>query len=450
MKILVIDDEQSLARTLTSFLRELGHQVECAYNGVEGREKAAAFQPDIVFLDVHLPDILGLEVIDQIKSKRPSTVVIMMTGSGTVKHAVEAMRKGAEDYLTKPLDLDELQILVERITSNLNLRQEVADLKTALRQGYAKDYLFLPSPAMGKVYAQIEKVAAQENVTVLILGETGTGKEHAARLIHLFSPRSSKPFVELHCGAFPETLLESELFGHEAGAFTDAKKQKKGLFEMAQGGTVFLDEVGELPLTLQTKLLKVLEQKTLRRLGGTQEIKLDVRIISATNRDLEKEVKDGKFRADLYYRLNVFPITLSPLRERPEDVKSLIEFFFREARKTFAKDLDPLDGEVLGLLQAYRWPGNTRELKNAINRMVLTAEGRKVSKDDIPLEIAEQDSSSLSLDNGSDLSMVEAEKKGILKALERTKGNKSLAAKELGISRNTLLNKIKRYGLEKG
>ncbi len=448
MKILVIDDEKSLAKTMTSFLRDLGHQVETAFTGVEGREKAALFNPDIVLLDVHLPDILGLEILGQIKSKNPSAVVIMVTGSGTVKHAVEAMRKGAEDYLTKPLNLDELQLLLEKVTDNLNLRQQVVDLKNALREGYAKDYLFLSSPEMGKVYGQIEKVASQENVTVLILGETGTGKEHVARLMHLFSPRSAKPFVELHCGAFPETLLESELFGYEAGAFTDAKKQKKGLFETAQGGTVFLDEVGELPLTIQTKLLKVLEQKTLRRLGGTQEIKLDVRIISATNRELEKEVKEGNFRADLYYRLNVFPLTIMPLRDRPNDVKSLIDFFFKEACKTFAKTLEPLDSGILAVLQAYPWPGNTRELKNAINRMVLTAEGSKIIRDDIPLEILEPTPPASAKDNGSDLSMVETEKRNILKALQRTSGNKSLAAKELGISRNTLLNKIKRYGLE--
>ena len=450
MKILVIDDEKSLAKTLSSFMGELGHQVDCVFTGAEGLQKAAALKPDIVLLDVHLPDILGLEILAQIKAKDPSVVVIMMTGSATVKHAVEAMRKGAEDYLTKPLDLDELQLLLEKITVNLDLRREVVDLRNALREGYAKDYLFLPSAAMAKVYAQIEKVAAQENVTTLILGETGTGKEHVARLIHLFSPRSSKPFVELHCGAFPETLLESELFGYEAGAFTDAKKQKKGLFETAQGGTVFLDEVGEMPLTIQTKLLKVLEQKTLRRLGGTQEIKLDVRIISATNRDLEKESREGKFRSDLYYRLNVFPISIVPLRERPEDVKSLIEFFFRESCKDFAKSLDPLDGDVLSILRAYPWTGNTRELKNAVNRMVLTAEGRKITKDDITLEILEHPAppSAMVADNGSDLSMEEAEKRNILKALQRTSGNKTLAAKELGISRNTLLNKIKRYGLE--
>ncbi len=447
MKILVIDDEKSLAKTLTAFLRDLGHQVETAFTAVEGREKALLFKPDIVLLDVHLPDILGLEIIEQIKSKAPATAVVMITGSGTVKHAVEAMRKGAEDYLTKPLDLDELQLLLEKITANLNLRQEVADLKNALREGYAKDYLFLSSPDMAKVYGQIEKVAFQENVTVLVLGETGTGKEHVARLIHLFSPRSAKPFVELHCGAFPETLLESELFGYEAGAFTDAKKQKRGLFEVAQGGTVFLDEVGELPLTIQTKLLKVLEQKTLRRLGGTQEIKLDVRIISATNRDLERDVKDGKFRADLFYRLNVFPVSITPLRGRKEDVKSLIDFFYKEACKAFAKALEPLEEGILAVLQSYSWPGNTRELKNAINRMVLTAEGTRIIKDDIPLEITEH-SPAPAPDNGGDLSMEEAEKRNILKALQRTSGNKSLAAKELGISRNTLLNKIKRYALE--
>lgn len=449
MKILIIDDEKSLANTLSSFLKDLGHEVETSFTAVAGREKAAQFKPDVVLLDVHLPDVLGLEILEQIKSKNPSAVVIMITGSGTVKHAVEAMRKGAEDYLTKPLNLDELQLLLEKVTANLNLRQEVAELKNALREGYAKDYLFLPSPEMGKVYGQVEKVAAQENVTALVLGETGTGKEHVARLIHLFSPRSAKPFVELHCGAFPETLLESELFGYEAGAFTDAKKQKKGLFETAQGGTVFLDEVGELPLTIQTKLLKVLEQKTLRRLGGTQEIKLDVRLVSATNRDLDKEVKDGKFRADLYYRLNVFPIFITPLRSRPDDVKSLIQFFFREACKTFAKPMEPLEGAILAILQSYSWPGNTRELKNAINRMVLTAEGQKITKDDIPLEVsAPAVSAAKAPDNGGDLSMEEAEKRNILKALQRTSGNKSLAAKELGISRNTLLNKIKRYGLE--
>lgn len=448
MKILVIDDEKSLARTMTSFLKDLDYQVETAFTAVEGREKAGVFKPDIILLDVHLPDMLGLDIIEELKKKNPNLVVIMMTGSGTVKHAVEAMRKGAEDYLTKPLDLDELQVLLEKVTANLRLRQEVVDLKNALREGYAKDYLFLSSPAMGKVYSQIEKVAAQENVSVIIFGETGTGKEHAARLIHVFSPRSTKPFVELHCGAFPETLLESELFGYEAGAFTDAKKQKKGLFETAQGGTVFLDEVGEMPLTIQTKLLKVLEQKTLRRLGGTQEIKLDVRVISATNRELEKEVKEGRFRADLYYRLNVFPVTITPLRERPEDVKSLIEFFYKESCKAFAKELDSLSPDVLTGLQSYPWPGNTRELKNAINRMVLNAEGKKIILDDIPVEFLVKNGQFSPVTDGGDLSMAESEKRSILKALEHTGGNRSLAARELGISRNTLLNKIKRYGFE--
>ncbi len=446
MKILVIDDEMSLAKTLTSFIKDLGHQVETAFTGAEGREKAVSFQPDIVLLDLHLPDVLGLDILDQVKDKNPSPVVIMVTGSGTVKHAVEAMRKGAEDYLTKPLNLDELQVVLEKINANLILRQEVADLKTALREGYAKDYLFLPSPAMAKVYGQVEKVASQENVTVIILGETGTGKEHVARLIHLFSPRSAKPFVELHCGAFPETLLESELFGYEAGAFTDAKKQKKGLFETAQGGTVFLDEVGELPLTIQTKLLKVLEQKILRRLGGTQEIKLDVRIISATNRDLEKDVKEGRFRADLYYRLNVFPITLAPLRERLEDVELLIGFFFEEACKDFEKKMEPLPAGIRSLLLAYSWPGNTRELKNILHRIVLNAEGTTVQADDLPSQVLVHDDSSAT-EEGT-LSMVESEKQSILKALKLTRGNKSKAAKELGISRNTLLAKVKKYKLE--
>jgi DNA-binding NtrC family response regulator len=449
MKILVVDDEKSLAKTMTSFLKDLGHEVECAFTGADGRDKAASFHPDVVLLDVHLPDILGLEVLEELKAKSPSTVVLMVTGSGTVKHAVEAMRRGAEDYLTKPLNLDELQVILEKTAANLELRQQVADLKDALRSGYAKDYLFLPSPAMSKAYAQIEKVASQDKVTVLVLGETGTGKEHVARLIHLFSPRSAKPFVELHCGAFPETLLESELFGFEAGAFTDARKQKKGLFETAQGGTVFLDEVGEMPLSIQTKLLKVLEQKTLRRLGGVQEIQLDVRVISATNRDLERDVKDGKFRADLFYRLNVFPIEVPPLRERPQDVNSLIQFFYQEACKAFAKKLEPLPAEILEGLQAYPWPGNTRELKNALNRLVLNADGKSIKKEDVPVEFLTAREERIPVGTeGGDLTMADAEKRSILRALEHTGGNRSLAARELGISRNTLLNKIKRYNLE--
>jgi DNA-binding NtrC family response regulator len=449
MKILVVDDEKSLAKTMTSFLKDLGHEVECAFTGVDGKNKAEQFKPDVVLLDVHLPDILGLEVLQDLKSKDPSPVVLMVTGSGTVKHAVDAMRKGAEDYLTKPLDLDELQVLLEKTSATLDLRQEVLDLKNALRNGYAKDYLFLSSPAMAKVYSQIEKVAFQEKVTVLVLGETGTGKEHVARLIHLFSPRSAKPFIELHCGAFPETLLESELFGYEAGAFTDAKKQKKGLFEAAQGGTVFLDEVGEMPLSVQTKLLKVLEQKTLRRLGGNQEIQLDVRVISATNRNLEKDVQEGKFRADLFYRLNVFPIEVRPLRERPEDVKSLIHFFYQEACRSFAKPLDPLPDEILSGLRSYPWPGNTRELKNAINRMVLNAEGKTIKKIDVPVEFLASRSERVPVSpDGNDMTMADAEKRSIVRALERNGGNRSVAARELGISRNTLLNKIKRYNLE--
>ncbi len=273
MKILIIEDEDLLARNLSRFLKDMGRQVFTASTATEGYRTALTENPDVILLDLHLPDQSGLELIPRLKTQNPVAVIIMMTASAEVRSAVEAMKAGAEDYLPKPLDLDELQLSLERVSEKLGLKREVAELKNALKQGYAKDYLFLNSPAMGKVYTQVEKVAAQENVTVLILGETGTGKEHVAKLIHLFSPRSAKPFVELHCGAFPETLLESELFGYEAGAFTDAKKQKKGLFETAQGGTVFLDEVGEMPLTVQTKLLKVLEQKTLRRLGGLRKFR---------------------------------------------------------------------------------------------------------------------------------------------------------------------------------
>jgi len=422
----------------------LGHQTQAAHSASEGLSLAAADPPDMLLLDINLPDKLGLEILPQLKRDKPGLVVVMMTASAEIKHAVEAMRAGAEDYLAKPLNLDELELLVGRVEEKLGLQREVAALKNALREGYAKEYLFLKSPAMAKVYSQIEKVAAQEKVTVLILGETGTGKEHAARLIHLFSKRSAKPFVELHCGAFPETLLESELFGYEAGAFTDAKKQKKGLFETAQGGTVFLDEVGELPMTVQTKLLKVLEQKILRRLGGTKEIALDVRIVSATNRNLEKEVEAGNFRPDLFYRLNVFPVSIPPLRERPEDMESLIGFFFREACSSFGKIMEPLGPAVFSALRACPWPGNTRQLKNVLNRMVLTAQGEEVRTEDIPEEVLK----SAPAPAGGGLSMAGAEKQNIRKVLEKTGGNKSLTARELGISRNTLLSKMKKHNLK--
>jgi two-component system, NtrC family, response regulator AtoC len=448
MRILIVDDEKPIVKVLAAFLGDLDYTVQFAHTTIAGREMAASFKPEIVLLDIYLPDGSGLDLLQHFKTKFPAAAVVMVTGVGDVKTAVEAMRAGAEDYLTKPLDLDELQLVLKRVEEKLGLRQKVETLEHHLQEQYTREYLFLSDESMRQVYAQIERVAKQDRVTTLILGETGTGKAHVAKLVHVLSSRTSKPFLELHCGAMPETLLESELFGHEAGAYTDARKTKVGLMEMAQGGSLFLDEVGELPLSIQVKLLKVLEQKTMRRLGGLQEIKLDVRVIAATNRDLSKAVKAGTFRSDLYYRLNVFPIQLPNLRSRPYDVLELAQFFFKEACRDFDKLLEPLSKGVLDLLKNYPWPGNVRELKNAINRMVINSSGNQIQVSDVPLEIREQKPSGVS--SGafpSVFSHDEAEKENIRQVLLATEFNKSKAAKKLGISRNTLLSKIKKYGL---
>jgi DNA-binding NtrC family response regulator len=299
---------------------------------------------------------------------------------------------------------------------------------------------------MQKLYEQVEQVAQQEKVTVMILGETGTGKEHVARLIHVLSPRASKPFVELHCGSLPESILESELFGYEPGAFTDAKRQKIGLFEEAQGGTVFLDEIGELTASVQMKLLKVLEQKTVRRLGGNREIPLDVRVVTATHRNLETEVKEGRFRSDLFYRLNVVPLMIPALRDRPNDIVQLANFFLQESCRAFNKKLSLFSDDILTLLKNYSWPGNVRELKHVIERMVVIAKGNSLSPKDLPKEVKE--AKSVPPAQKAAQRKEDAELENIRRALIETKGNKSKAAEILGVTRKTLFNKLKKYELE--
>ena len=445
MKILLVDDEKPLRDLMVPFLKELGHEVQSAASLREGLEKLEKFKPDTVLLDVYLPDGTGLDFLKQTENLHSESSVVMITATVDVKVAVEAVKQGAEDYLAKPLNLEELEAILKGIEEKRGLKREVAALKTFQKDLYPKDYLFLSDPAMQKVYQQIDQVAGQSRVTVLILGETGTGKEHVAKLIHVLSPRSAGPFLELHCGAMPENLLESELFGYEPGAFTDARKSKPGLFEVAHGGTVFLDEVGEMPLTLQTKLLKVLEQKTLRRLGSTREIRIDVRIVAATNRELKQEVQAGHFRADLFYRLNVASIFLPPLRSRPEDIRGLARFFFKELSALFNKPLKPLSKNWLDALVAYAWPGNVRELKNVIERAVLYAKGAELTMKDLPPELAASRGAPAP---AFVLSQDEAEKENIRKVLAAYEGNKTQAARQLGMSRTTLLSKIKKFNLE--
>jgi DNA-binding NtrC family response regulator len=446
MRILIIDDEPSLVRILTKFLEKDNHEVFSAHTGADGLEKSAQLKPDLVLLDLHLGDMLGIDILAKLNEAVHIASVVVITGEGSVDSAVKAMKLGAEDYLEKPIDMEKMKIALRKISEKRGLQREIASLKHQQQEMYRKDYLFLTDPEMRKLYGEIGQVAQQEKVTVMILGETGTGKEHVARLIHAMSPRSSKPFVEIHCGSLAESILESELFGYEPGAFTDAKRQKLGIFEEAQGGTVFLDEIGELTPLVQMKLLKVLEQKTLRRLGGNREIPLDVRIVTATHRDLEKEVKESRFRADLFYRLNVIPLTLPALRERPEDITQLANFFLQESCRAFNKKLSLLSDDILALLRNYPWPGNVRELKHVMERMVVTAKGNSLSAKDLPKEVRE--AKSLPVAGKKALSRNAAEKENIQRAMVEAKGNKSKASKLLGVTRKTLFNQIKKYGLE--
>ena len=446
MKVLIIDDEEGIAKILSKFCQQEGHEAFTAHTAKDGLERAEVLNPDVILLDINLPDMLGLEVLAKINEKKLHAQVVMITGEASVDSAVQAMKMGAEDYLEKPLNVEKLKVLLKKIAEKQGLLKEVSALKKQRRELYRKDYLFLTDPEMQKIYDQIEQVAQQDKITALILGETGTGKEHIAKLIHALSPRASQPFVELHCGALPETILESELFGYEPGAFTDAKKQKRGLFEEAQFGSIFLDEIGELTAAVQAKLLKVLEQKTLRHLGGTREIPLDVRIIAATHRNLEKEVQDGRFRADLYYRLNVVPLTLPPLRSRPDDIEQLAHFFFKEACQAFNKKLSLLSNEVIEKFKAYSWPGNVRELKHVIERMVVTARDAQLNVKDLPREIME--AKKVAGPGKGAQTKEEAEKENIQKALIESNGNQSRAADKLGVTRKTLFNKIKKYGLK--
>jgi DNA-binding NtrC family response regulator len=454
MRILIIDDEADLRHVLAVALRDQGHHVLEAASGAEGLQRLNEQPAQLVLLDLGLPDGSGLELLPRLKSARPSAVVLVLTGFASTRSAVEAMQAGAENYLEKPVDLDELYAQVGKAQERLRLRGELDALRRLQLERYKKEYLFLPDAHMTRIYEQVERVADLEKVTILVHGETGTGKEHVARMIHFLSKRAPGPWVEVHCGALPETLLESELFGYEAGAFTDARKAKLGLFEAAQGGTLFLDEIGEMPPATQVKLLKVLEDKRLRRLGATREVQLDVRIVAATNRDLSAEVEAGRFRRDLWFRLNAFIIHLPPLRSRQDDIPALAQYFLDEAASAYQRPASALPKAALRALQAHRWPGNVRELKNVIERLVITQSGPQPDWGSLPelLEEAAVDApagSALLLSDvpprAARFTLDDAEREAAFQALRLAAGNRTLAAEALGISRKTLFNKLKSW-----
>jgi DNA-binding NtrC family response regulator len=434
MKILIIDDDADLSRLLTRFLSGQGHEVLHAPNATQGLKLLESFNPGAVLLDHHLPDVMGLELLPLVHERKPGAAVLMITGQGSTRDAVAALKLGAENYLEKPFELDELAVLIE----------DVADKKGRPSKKHAPgashaDYLFLESPAMRELYARLREAARQVQVNVLIEGQTGTGKEHVARMLHDFSPRSAGPFVELHCAALPESLLESELFGYEAGAFTGAVRAKPGLLEQAQGGTLFLDEIGELPLNTQAKLLKVLEERELRRLGSLQRVALDLRLVTASNRGLESEVKLKHFRADLYYRLNVVRLLLPPLAGRGEDIEALARHFLARFREDFKKPALALGEAMAARLRALPWPGNVRELRNRMERAVLQAQGPELSAQDLGLDAAPAPRAE---GEGAHTDLA-----SLRQAMEESRWNRSLAAQRLGISRPTLLKWLKRHEL---
>ncbi|MFQ5864390.1 MAG: sigma-54-dependent transcriptional regulator [bacterium] len=442
--ILVIDDEPKMCKVLKFALEPEGYAVTTAESAETGLERFSQKSFDLVVTDLRMPGKDGLFVLENVKKQSPQTEVIMMTAYATAQNAVEAMKKGAYDYIIKPFEMDELKLKVKHIIEKRQLAQENVQLKRELKDKYSLENMVGQSGVMQEVYKMVEKVAPTD-ATVLIGGESGTGKELVAQAIHFLSPRSSEPFVAVNCGALPESLLESELFGHEKGAFTGADKMKVGRFELAGEGTIFLDEIGDISPSTQIKLLRVLQNHQIERVGGTQTIHIKARTIAATNRDLEKALKAGNFREDLYYRINVFPIYLPPLRDRKEDIPELVSHFL----KKFGKQETNIESTALELLMKYRWPGNVRELENVLERALIMSGIGVIRDEDLPQYIKDVSVSgpgTLIEIPKEGISLEEMEKKLIKNALNKAGGNKSKAAKLLGITRRKLYSMMERLG----
>ncbi len=443
-KILVIDDDVSLGRVIFYELKQRGYAVETAKSGQEGLEKFRSGQFDAVVTDLRMEGLSGMDVLQQILQDSPEAVVIIMTAYGTMDDAMKAVKLGAADYVTKPFAVDQLAFVIEKSLRMRSLEESAVNLRQQILERSRFENMIGDSAPMQEVYKTAEKVAMSD-APVLILGETGTGKEELAKAIHNNSRRASRHFVPVNSGAIPENLIESELFGHEKGAFTGADRLHIGSFEQANGGTVFLDEIAELPLHIQVKLLRVLQEHEIQRVGGEKIIELDIRVIAATNQDLERLVQEGIFREDLYYRLNVVSITMPPLRERNGDLELLAEHFLGEFS---GGDALRMSEEVYDRLRQYRFPGNVRELKNAMHRAAVMAEKNEITTQDLPPQIreetAEQNGHHLDL---SDLSLEEIERRAIRQALARHDGNQTRAAKALSIPRHVLIYRMKKYGM---
>jgi len=448
--ILVIDDEAAQRDVLTGYLKKKGYKIFSASSGKEGIEIAGRNPVDIILSDFKMPDLSGLDVLEQVKKINPEISFVIVTAYGTVENAVKAMRLGAFDYISKPVDLDELDLMIERIIENKNLKSENQLLKIQLQEKYKITSIVSQSQKMEEVINIAARVA-ESKANVLITGENGTGKEVLAKAIHYISPRKDAAFVAVNVPALTETLLESELFGHEKGAFTGADKMKKGRFEIAHSGTIFLDEVGDIPQSIQVKLLRVLQEHQFERVGGTEKIDVDVRIIAATNKELEQKIKDGTFREDLYYRLNVVSIKIPALRERKEDILPMIESFIEKYSKENNKEKLEISKEAADVLMKYNYPGNVRELENIIERAVVLTRGKVITLNDLPMNIKgfKEEKTLAALGKGTLTEQVEAiEKQLIFDALQESGGNQTKAGKLLGLTERNLRYKLKKYNIK--
>jgi DNA-binding NtrC family response regulator len=449
--ILIIDDKDSMRQMLSRTLESEGYEVETAKDGEGGVEKAKEKKYDLILADLKLPRMDGLEVLSSLKELDPEVAVIMMTAYGTIESAVEAMKQGAFDFLTKPFDTDHLNVLIKRALENRRLLAENILLREELAHNLGYAEIIGKCEKMKEVSRLIQKVASSDT-TVLLLGESGTGKELFARAIHNLSPRRNAPYVAINCAAIPRELLENELFGSEKGAYTGAVARKMGKFEIAEGGTIFLDEVGDLDIALQAKLLRVLQDRTFERLGGTKTISVNVRLIAASNADLKNAIEKSQFREDLYYRLSVFPIAIPPLRERREDIPELAEYFVKKYCAEMKKSKKTLSKEALSLLDKYHWPGNVRELENTIERAIILCEGKNILPEHLAIRIPTPNE--IRLREGAGLKEVgqyaqsEAERALIVRVLNQVRGNKRKAAQALKIDYTTLFEKIKKHGID--
>ncbi|MFY9659061.1 MAG: sigma-54 dependent transcriptional regulator [Terriglobales bacterium] len=470
-KILIVDDERLVRWSLRQKCEEWGYTVIEAESGEPGLKLAQRESPDLVLLDVRMPDLSGIEVLDQLKKNGDARAVIMITADPQLDDVKAALKLGAYDFVGKPIDFDELHITIKNALEATSLRAEVQSLRSEVRRESGYDSVVSVSPKMTELMNFVRKVASSEATTILIQGESGTGKDLIAKAIHYESSRQGKPFVAINCSAIPETLMEAELFGHEKGAFTDAKQMKKGLFEAADGGTLFLDEIGELSPLLQAKLLRVLEDQVIRRVGGIRDMQVDVRVIAASNRDLEKAVREGQFRQDLYYRLAIIAIFIPPLRERKEDILPLVDFFIERYNRRFKKSIRGITDDTRRLIFTHNWPGNVRELKNTIERGMILEDEPFLRPEYLPFSVGESGGRTLfertapaeagqSLPNGRMLprlyipeggtSLEEVEHAMVELAMRQAHGNQTHAAKLLDISRDALRYKLKKFGLIRG